>query len=40
MNIGDFEPEDELVIDQMIEPIVMRAEGLIRPGTVTLRKAD
>ena len=39
VNIGDFEPDDELIIDQMIEPIVMRDGSLVRPGTVTLRKA-
>ncbi|TXN77968.1 hypothetical protein FV234_23260 [Methylobacterium sp. WL8] len=39
INIADFEPDDELVVDQMIEPIVMNAAGLLRPGTVTLRKA-
>lgn len=40
INLADFGPEDELVIDQMIEPIVMNDAGLMRPGTVTLRKAD
>jgi len=39
VNIADFEPEDSLVVDQMIEPIVMNEAGLLRPGTVTLRKA-
>ena len=40
LNIGDFGPEDELVVDHMIEPVVMKANGLLRPGTVMLRKAD
>lgn len=39
VNVADFEPDDELVVDQMIEPIVMNEAGLLRPGTVTLRKA-
>ena len=40
LNIGDFAPDDKLVIEQMIEPIVMGHEGLIRSGTVMLRKID
>jgi hypothetical protein len=39
LNIGDFDPDDELVIDQMIEPVVMSKSGLLRAGTVMLRKA-
>lgn len=39
VNIADFGSDDELVVDQMIEPIVMNEAGLLRPGTVTLRKA-
>jgi hypothetical protein len=40
LNIGDFGPNDILVVDQMIEPIVMNESGLVRTGTVTLRKND
>jgi hypothetical protein len=40
LNVGDFNEEDDLVVDQMIEPIVMGREGLLRPGTVVLRKAE
>lgn len=39
LNIGDFGPEEELVVDQMVEPIVMGREGLRKAGTVTLRQA-
>jgi hypothetical protein len=39
LNVGDFSAEDELVIDHMIEPIVMGASGLLKSGTVMLRKA-
>lgn len=38
LNIADFSPEDMLVVDQMLEPIIMGTEGLLRSGTVTLRK--
>jgi hypothetical protein len=40
LNIGDFGPEDVLVVDQMIEPIVMDANGLRKQGTVMLRKVE
>lgn len=39
LNIGDFGPEDALLVDQMVEPIIMGPEGLKKQGTVTLRKA-
>ena len=38
LNIGDFEPDDVLVVDQMIEPIIMGKNGLRKQGTVMLRK--
>ena len=38
LNIEEFEPNDRLVVDQMLEPIIMGNEGVMRTGTVTLRK--
>ena len=38
LNIGDFEPEDILFVDQMVEQIIMSANGLKKQGTVMLRK--
>jgi len=38
INIEDFEPDDTLLVDQMLEPIIMGADGLKKSGTVTLRK--
>jgi hypothetical protein len=38
LNLGDFHPDDLLLVDQMIEPIIMSREGLRRQGTVMLRK--
>ena len=38
INLDDFHPDDDLEIDQMIEPIVMNNEGVLRAGTVVLRK--
>lgn len=40
LNIGDFGPDDRLLVDQMIEPIIIGPEGLVRMGTVMLRKAE
>ena len=38
LNIGDFEPDDLLVVEQMLEPTIMGPDGLVRAGTVMLRK--
>ena len=40
LNIDEFDAQDALVVDQMLEPIIMGPEGLVRTGTVTLRKVD
>ena len=39
VNISDFNPDDELVVEQMLEPVVMCDQGVLRTGTVKLRKA-
>lgn len=40
LNIADFAPEDTLFVDQMVEPIIMGPEGLVRGGTIMLRKTQ
>lgn len=40
LNMADFGPDDALVVDQMIEPVLMRGDGLLRSGTIMLRKLD
>ena len=40
LNIADFDPNDLLTVEQMVEPIIMGREGLIRSGTVILSKVD
>lgn len=40
LNVADFGPEDVLLVDQMVEPIIMGTEGLVRAGTVMLRKVQ
>lgn len=39
VNLGDFEPDVPLLVDQMLEPIIMGTTGLRKAGTVVLRKA-
>ena len=40
LNLEEFETNDALVVDQMLEPIVMGPTGVVRAGTVTLKKAE
>jgi len=39
LNIGDFGPDEHLLVDQMVEPIIMGPSGIKKQGTVMLRKA-
>jgi hypothetical protein len=36
----DFGPDDVLVVDHMIEPIIMGTNGLRKQGTVMLKKVQ
>lgn len=40
LNLGDFGPDDVLIVDQMVEPIIMGPTGLRKQGTVMLRKVE
>lgn len=40
LNLEEFKPDDTLVVDQMLEPIIMGPDGVVRTGTVTLRKVE
>ncbi|OYX40140.1 MAG: hypothetical protein B7Y91_00285 [Rhodobacterales bacterium 32-64-14] len=40
LNLGDFGPDDVLLVDQMVEPIIMGLNGLRKQGTVMLKKAE
>jgi len=40
LNIADFGPEDRLLVDQMIEPIIMSDAGLVKTGTIMVRKFE
>ncbi|KAA2235880.1 hypothetical protein [Salinarimonas soli] len=39
LNLSDFDPDDALIVSEMIEPIVMNTSGLVRAGTVMLKRA-
>ena len=39
LNLGDFGPDDDLLVEQMVEPIIMGNDGLKKTGTVILRQA-
>ena len=38
INLDEFEAGDRLVVDQMMEPIILRQGSVVRSGTVVLRK--
>ncbi|HNY25043.1 MAG TPA: hypothetical protein PKJ33_00640 [Alphaproteobacteria bacterium] len=40
INIGDFSSEDELVIEQILEPVIMKGDKIIKAGTAILKKAE
>ena len=40
LNIEEFGAEDILVVDQMLEPIIMGPQGLVRTGTATLKRGE
>jgi hypothetical protein len=40
LNIDEFDASDTLVIDQMLEPVIMSDQGLVKTGTVILRKIE
>lgn len=40
VNMEDFSSQDSLFIEQMLEPIIMGPDGIIRSGTVILGKVQ
>lgn len=40
LNMEDFAPDDVLIVDRMVEPVVMGPDGVRKQGTVMLRKAQ
>ncbi len=40
LNLDEFNTQDKLIVDQMLDPIIMGKEGLIKTGTVILKKVE
>ena len=40
LNLDDFDDNEELIVIQMIEPIIMREGTLVKTGTVMLGRAE
>jgi len=40
LNIDDFEPDDQLYVEQMIEPIIMDDNNVLKTGTAMLGRID
>jgi hypothetical protein len=40
LNIADFGPDDVLFVEQMLEPVVMGPDGVLRTGKVIVAKVD
>jgi hypothetical protein len=40
LNLEDFSVDDRLFVEQMLEPVIMGDEGLVKMGTVLLRKVE
>ena len=38
VNIEEFDPIDNLAVDQMLEPIIVGPNGIMRTGTIKLKK--
>ena len=40
LNIDDFEPDDPLYVEQLIEPIIMDSESVLKTGTAILGRIE
>lgn len=38
LNIEDFTPDDRLYVDQMLGPVIMGPNGIVKTGTIMLKK--
>ena len=36
LNIADFGPDDKLMVDQMVEPLILGPDGIVKSATVML----
>lgn len=40
LNIEDFDPDDELFVEQMMEPVIMKGDQIQKIGTVLLGRIE
>jgi len=40
INLADFSSQDKLCVEQMLEPTIMDDNGIVKMGTVILRKVE
>ena len=40
VNLEDFSDQDVLVVDQMLEPIIIGKAGIVKTGSIILRKVE
>lgn len=40
LNLEEFDAQDNLYIDQMLDPIIMGKDGLVKTGTVILKRVE
>jgi hypothetical protein len=40
INIGDFNKDDEMFVEQVLEPVIIQNEKIIKTGSVILKKVD
>tara|TARA_B100000700_G_C14989036_1_gene830302 strand:+ start:267 stop:608 length:342 start_codon:yes stop_codon:yes gene_type:complete len=40
INLDEFEGNEELVVDKMLEPIIMASGEVLKRGTITLRRLE
>jgi predicted anti-sigma-YlaC factor YlaD len=39
LNLDEYPPGEDLVIDQMIEPVIMGPNGIVKPGKAMVKRA-
>jgi hypothetical protein len=39
LNLDEYSPGDDLIIDQMIEPVIMGPDGIVKTGKAMVRRA-
>jgi hypothetical protein len=40
LNLEEFDATEQLVVEQMVEPIIMESDKVVKTGTVILRRAS